>query len=203
MSVCVKICGLTRVEDLVAAAEFGADALGLILEPSSPRFLASDEQIRDLVQAAPPFTPTVSVIGIYRSGAGISRFAPPVIQAVDFEGRPDPRIRRLQVRRVSDTSSADEILSHLEHRDALVLDAFDPHQYGGTGHRIDWDLAAEVVRRSPLAVILAGGLTPDNVAEAVQKVRPYAVDVASGVESAPGIKDHVKMRDFIQAAKEA
>jgi len=84
-----------------------------------------------------------------------------------------------------------------------MLDAYREDAYGGTGHQVDWDVAAEIVQRAERPVILAGGLTPDNICEAIQRVRPFMVDVSSGVEREPGLKDHAKLRDFVQAARQA
>jgi phosphoribosylanthranilate isomerase len=95
------------------------------------------------------------------------------------------------------------VMSTMIHATAVLLDAYNPTKFGGTGHRVDLLLAKEIVKESRIPVILAGGLTPDNVAEIIREVRPFGVDVSSGVEERPGVKDHVKMRDFIQAAQGA
>ncbi|HWA83769.1 MAG TPA: phosphoribosylanthranilate isomerase [Fimbriimonadaceae bacterium] len=208
----VKICGLTQTEDVEKAIELGADALGFVFEPNSPRYIGS--RANDLIAAVEPYAICVGVYGQFHSvdrphlnavqftelGGTASIFSsvgfgrmPPAIKALRVTGREEPGLA---------LKMAEDWLRQfrIEPR-GLLLDAFDPEKHGGTGKRVDWEFAAEFVRLSARPVILAGGLTPENVAEAVEKVRPYAVDVSSGVEASPGVKDHAKMRDFIQAAR--
>lgn len=208
----VKICGLTRPEDVVAAIELGANALGFVREPSSPRFVADWDVFQELFRFLPPFD-EIPRVAVYRH-------CPPegekhmLLQAETFD--PDNMRSRLVVVRPDPSLSDDLIIQRI--RDSLVqgvvADTFDPTMAGGTGKRLPFEFIERIRRLIPVAsaneereadppLILAGGLTSENVAEAIQKVRPYAVDVSSGVESSPGIKDHVKMRDFIQAAKRA
>lgn len=194
----VKICGLTSRADAELAVRFGADALGFILEPSSPRYLAPES--RGWIAKLPLFALRVAVFGRVPDAPDLEPF-----HLAQFVERMAPIRNAKLVRavRIKPGSSVREIVKLGHNVSALCLDAFVPGAYGGTGHRVDWDFAAEVVAESPVPVILAGGLTPDNVGEAVERVRPYAVDVSSGVEEQPRVKDPVKVRDFIQAAKAA
>lgn len=198
----VKICGITHVEDALQACACGADALGLVFYPQSPRCV-TPEQARAIIQALPPL---VTVVGLFvneeqqriRQLAGDCGLD--VIQLHGDEGADScdfaPR-RSIKALRVKDAAS---LGGHEEFRSsALLLDAWVAGAYGGTGERFNWDLAADIARRRP--VILAGGLTPENVAAAVSTVRPYGVDVSSGVESAPGRKDPAKVAAFIRNAK--
>jgi phosphoribosylanthranilate isomerase len=190
----VKICGLTRREDAELATELGADALGFIFEPSSPRFIAVPETLTWLNELG-PYVTRVAVFGPLPEAFSCAGFQ--AVQAIGASALTDMAKQRIEVIRLTDHA-----LPGIETAcDAILLDAHQPGIYGGTGRRIDWPLAAEVVRASPTPVILAGGLTPDNVRDAIEQVRPYAVDVSSGVESSPGIKDHIKLRDFIEAVK--
>ena len=195
----VKICGLTRAEDALAAAAFGADFVGFVLWPSSPR-ATTVEHVRTIVAALPS---TVTPVGV---------FVDPT--ADDVRGAADAGIRIAQVHCDTPTVLRGVTIPvvravHLapdgiapDVPDELVLlDAYDPVAKGGTGKTIDWNRAARVAQQR--RVILAGGLTPGNVRQAILRVKPYAVDVASGVESSPGIKDHALIQSFITAAKSA
>lgn len=183
----VKICGLTRIVDLEVAIEAGADAVGLILEPTSPRFLTRD-QFNELARRAGPFC---TVVAVY--GHAVAPFPKAqAYQAHVFEDNP-PGMKIATYGMGGNTDVPDG--------DSVLLDSFSKDAFGGTGRRVDWNLAGEFVLTCPRPVILAGGLNPDNVAIAIQKVMPYAVDVSSGVEVAPGIKDAAMIRDFIQAAR--
>jgi len=189
----VKICGLTRPTDVEAAVAAGADALGFIAVAESPRFV-SPETVRALANNLPPFVSTVAVARCDRDASPYpvrlaQLYADP---AAEF---PIPVVRVFRIGTRSDLHTA------LSHAGPILLDAYSPAALGGTGHCIDWDLAAEGVTQHPWPVILAGGLTPENVAEAVRTVRPYAVDVSSGVETSPGVKDHEKIRRFVDAVR--
>lgn len=200
----VKICGITRREDAELAVELGASALGFNFYPRSPRYLAPSAAA-EIVAKLPP---TVIAVGVFADEidsahvASVARearvmalqlhgprfpgngtaFAYPVIRAVAVDDRFKP-----------------EALRGLNAA-AYLLDAFDPVRIGGTGRTIDWAKAREATYGR---VILAGGLTPENVSEAIRQVRPFAVDVASGVEASPGVKDAVKLRAFFAAVEEA
>lgn len=203
MAVRVKICGITRLQDLEAACAAGADALGFVFYEKSPRHV-SPETAAALLAAMPPFVQSVglfvnagpafveSVLKIApldllqfhgdEAAADCARFGRPWIKAV----RVNPQTDLLEC--AADFGSAR----------GLLLDAFVPGVPGGTGERFDWRLIPPVL---PLPVILSGGLTPDNVADAVRAVRPWAVDVSSGVEASKGVKDAHKVAQFIARAK--
>jgi phosphoribosylanthranilate isomerase len=200
----IKICGITSIDDARHAAACGADALGFVFFAGSPRCI-TPEQAREIIAALPPL---VVHVGLFVNED------PERIQAVaDFcgldilqlHGDESPQGCNLFQRRVIKALRVRDAESLAGHRNfavsALLLDAWVAESYGGTGHRCNWDLAADVARERTM--LLAGGLTPDNVAEAVRAVRPYGVDVSSGVEAAPGHKDPQKVADFIRNAKAA
>ncbi len=201
----VKICGLTRPEDVECAIDSGASAVGFVFEPSSPRFIiaASDAEAALAVPAV--YLMRVAVFGHYplRNAADVdmSRFVSLLAECNAVQSLDAPEMfhgSRYQVVRLPSDVSVDP-----NSVEAVVLDAFDPASYGGTGKTLDWDLAAEFVRGFSKPTILAGGLTPDNVYDAIRIVRPYGVDVSSGVEDAPGIKDHGRIRSFLAAVAAA
>ena len=199
----VKICGITRREDAEAAVRFGADFVGFVLWPRSPR-AATLELVDRLRRKLPEH---VTPVGVFvnpsadevRSGhqAGI-RMAQIHGEVPDW-GKDRPRL--VIVRAVHLAASGEGIEPDVPDTEHLILlDAHDPVKHGGTGQTVDWARAAAIARSRDL--FLAGGLTPDNVKQAIAAVKPMAVDVASGVESSPGIKDHDKLREFIERAKE-
>jgi phosphoribosylanthranilate isomerase len=208
----VKICGLTRPEDVEKAVELGADALGFVCEPTSPRYV--EPRVRELLALVPPYLMAVGVFGEFSSVdtslfncVQFSEFvsSTSIFASVGMNLLP-PAIKAIRLRPGADAGltlkmAQDWLDQHHVSVRGWLLDAYHETQHGGTGTQVDWRIAAEFVRASALPVILAGGLTPDNVATAIGEVGPYAVDVSSGIESSPGVKDHVKMRDFIQAAK--
>lgn len=199
----VKICGITRPEDAAAAAAHGADAIGLVFYRPSPRYV-SPERARQIASAAPPFVATVAVFVnptreeveavIRECGVTLLQFhgdEPP-----DFcEGFSRPYIKAARIRPGLDLL---KYLSPHTAARAWMLDAFHEDLWGGTGGAFDWGL---VPRDAAKPVILSGGLTEANVADAVRRVRPYAVDVSTGVEAAKGIKDAVKIAAFIGAVR--
>ncbi|MBX7135971.1 MAG: phosphoribosylanthranilate isomerase [Fimbriimonadaceae bacterium] len=205
----VKICGLTRFEDALCALEAGAHALGFVLEPTSPRCVASDAEVLRRLDEFGPYVSRVAVFGPAPAfdprSADFSPPSDPGLQSVPrlaFDtiqslGERIPNKRFVRVLRVTTESSMNPDLGDC---DAVLLDAYSPNQFGGTGERIDWGWAAEFVASCAKPVVLAGGLNPGNVAAAIRRVRPYAVDVASGVEVSPGIKDPDLIRSFIQEA---
>lgn len=191
----VKVCGLTRLEDAEGALAAGADALGFVFDPASPRFVGSDALPRQLSSD----TLTVAVFGSYRAMSTGCR----LVQCT--EGGPDAQMVRAL--RLGPDATVASVLAQLAGEAtapvAVLLDAFVAGVSGGTGHTVDWGLAAELVQAIAHPVVLAGGLHAGNVAEAVRLVRPYAVDASSGLELAPGIKDPDKVRAFVDAAKGA
>ena len=203
----VKICGITSAADAQAACEADANSLGLNFYDQSPRHVSFADatkiraQIPKGVEAVGVFV-NLSVEEVAAACASVR------LDAAQLHGDESPRIVAEVARKVRVIKAfrvkADFALETLEHYGdafAFLLDASQAGQYGGTGHTIDWALA----RRAAAAhrIILAGGLKPENVAAAIRVVRPYAVDVASGVESKPGKKDHARVREFIQEVRRA
>ncbi len=196
----IKICGLTRVQDMQAAVAAGVDAVGLVFYPDSPRHVTIEQAV-ELCRHVPPF---VTIVGLFvnASRAEVHR----VIEAVPLnllqfhgdetadqcEGFGVPYLKAARVRPGVDLL---EFAAQFASARALLLDTWTP-AYGGSGESFDWSL---VPASCPLPVILSGGLTPDNVAKAILQVHPVAVDVSSGVESAKGIKDAAKIRAFVNA----
>lgn len=199
----VKICGITRIEDGLAAAAAGADALGLVFAAASPRCVTAD-QARAIVAALPPF---IKVVGLFvdAPAAEVARLLGQVpLDLLQFHGRESPedcrRHGRPYIKAVPMITDVDLPGAARRYADAagLLLDTFSPQAAGGTGVTFDW---TRVPRDLGRPVILAGGLTPENVGRAVAAVRPYAVDVSSGVESSKGIKDADKIAAFIRNAQ--
>jgi phosphoribosylanthranilate isomerase len=197
MAVRVKICGLTNLDDTLQTIEAGADALGFNLIPSAKRFVGEDLRWLDDL---PPFVCRVALID------DLARLAPS--QAVHFDavqfyadsGAGPLTLRRLPVVRLKSEESLKE-LAGLGDVPGVLLDSYHESALGGTGITADWNLAARAVELCPRPVILAGGLTPRNVAEAVKLVRPWGVDVSSGVEAELRRKDPEKVRAFLEAAR--
>lgn len=194
----VKICGIASVEDAAAAVDAGADALGLIFVPGTPRSVAPDAAAA-IVARLPPL---VAVVGVFvdRPLEEVLRIVAALrLHAVQLHGDeseaysrrlPVPVIRAIRVR---DAASLGPLRTYPA--GAFLLDAHVEGQYGGTGRTVSLDLAVRAKGCRPL--LLSGGLRPETVAEAVRRVRPYGVDVSSGVEASPGRKDHRKVREFI------
>jgi phosphoribosylanthranilate isomerase len=190
----VKICGVTSVDDARMAAEMGASAVGLVFWPQSPRAVEI-EQAKRIVAALPPFVSAVGVFVNQPEAADIAREVG--LSAVQLHGdEPPDTYRSLPLRVIKAVAvtgnGSGDLAAAIPASATVLLDAHDPVKRGGTGRAIDWTVAAAVARRRP--IILSGGLNADNVASAVEAVRPYAIDVSSGVESAPGRKDAAKLR---------
>ena len=201
----VKICGITRVEDGIDAAQAGADAIGLVFVARSPRHVLP-EQAREIARALPPFVSTVALFvnpSVAEVEAVMETVRPDVLQ---FHGEesPDfchafgvPYLKAFRVR-----PGVDLLQSAASYADAQgwLLDAWSEAAHGGTGERFDWDLIPPDL---PRPVVLAGGLNPANVADAIRRVRPWAVDVSSGVETSKGIKDAALIAAFIKEVRNA
>ena len=195
----VKICGITRAQDARLAADLGAWAVGFVFWPRSPRFVPPG-QARQIVRQ---LSPLVSAVGVFvdQPAGHVEEVARELgLSAVQLHGDESPAYARTLSTRVIKAlplgQGGEPALTGWD--DTLVLlDACDPVRRGGTGRTIDWTAAARVARQRP--VLLAGGLTPDSVTEAVQFVRPAGLDVSSGVESAPGIKDEARLRALFAA----
>jgi phosphoribosylanthranilate isomerase len=198
----VKICGITNLEDALMAIEAGADALGFVFHAKSPRFITPDKA-GEIIRELPPFVTTVGLfvnsdIGFVNStvdSCGIDIIQLHGDETADFCSRVNRRV--VKVFRIRNEESLAFIKDYRV--SGFLFDAYSPEAYGGTGKTFNWDIAREAKKYGP--VILAGGLTPDNVRQAVERVNPYAVDVSSGVEATPGRKDPVKVREFIKMAK--
>jgi len=202
MPVRVKICGITNLEDALLAAEAGADALGFVFAPS-PRQV-TPEAAAAIIRELPPFVTTVGLV-VDQDPRPILEVCP--VDVVQFHGSEPPetvaayRRRALKAFRIRAEEDLDA-LSCYEDAGAFLLDAYVPGVAGGTGHRFPWSLAV-TAKRFGKPVIVAGGLTPENVAQCVETTEPAGVDVSSGVEATLGRKDASLVRDFIAAAREA
>ncbi|WP_460418516.1 phosphoribosylanthranilate isomerase [Pseudomonas sp. microsymbiont 2] len=200
-----KICGITRIEDALAAVESGADALGFVFYAKSPRAV-DVRQARAIIEALPPFVTTVGLF-VNASRCELNEILEVVSldllqfhgdeTPADCEGYHRPWIKALRVRPGDDLEAACQRYAGAR---GILLDAYVPGVPGGTGESFDWSL---IPQRLSKPIILAGGLSADNVAEAIRQVRPYAVDVSGGVEQAKGIKDPAKIEAFMQAVKHA
>ena len=200
----VKICGMTNYGDARHAVDSGADALGFVFYPESPRYVSPDVA-RQIIAGLPPF---VNCVGLF-----VNELPARIIETVTHCGldliqlhgdeTPEqcsfPPHRVIKAVRVAQQGGTVPLPQFPV--SALLLDALVPGKFGGTGKVCDWEFAAQLAAQQ--LIILAGGLTPDNVAAAVREVRPYAVDVSSGVEKSPGEKDPRKVSEFIRIAKEA
>ncbi|QEY24313.1 phosphoribosylanthranilate isomerase [Neisseria animalis] len=201
MTVRTKICGITRPEDARAAAQAGADAVGLVFYAKSKRAVTI-AQAQAVVNALPPF---ISVVALFVNETAdtirkILRQVP--IDVIQFHGDEDddfcrqfdrPYLKAVRVRGAADIQTAS---ARFPHARAILFDAYHPEEYGGTGLQFDWNLLREYTGKP---WILAGGLTPENVAEAVRISGAAAVDVSGGVEERGGVKDHAKIRAFVGA----
>lgn len=205
MSSKVKICGLTSPADAMAAAEAGADMIGLMFYEGSPRHI-SIAQAAEIARALPPFVLKVGVFVNPEEAQVMEAIAACGLNLLQFHGAEPTEfctqfgLMSVKALRVQNAES----LAALEHfmTDAFLLDAYSKAGLGGTGETFNWDLAV-AAQRFGKPIFLAGGLTPGNVADAVRQVKPFAVDVSSGVESAPGQKDAAKMRAFVAAVRGA
>lgn len=205
----VKICGITRRDDANLAVELGAAALGFNFYPPSPRYIAP-LAARAIINKLPPFVTPVGVFANETDGVHVAAIARQAgVTAVQLHGTgsplPGPGSKALAGFTVFQAIAVwkgfkPEILQHFK-ASAFLLDAYDPGLHGGTGKTFDWYLAREAGKFG--TIILAGGLTPKNVGRAIREVKPYAVDVASGVESTRGIKDPAKLRAFFSAVAKA
>jgi len=197
----VKICGITRLEDAEAAVAAGAGAIGFIFWPKSPRFI-DPHRARAIAAALPPFVTAVGVF-VNQPLAYVNGVASLVgLGAVQLHGDETPEFAATVTRPVMKAVSIGRDEAQIwPSRVRLLLDVHDPVARGGTGRTIDWAAAAGLAARRE--VVLAGGLTPDNVADAVARVRPFGIDVSSGVERAPGIKDHRRLRALFEAVHDS
>ena len=201
----VKICGITSVADGLAAAGSGADLIGLMFYEGSPRHIPL-ELAAEIAHAVPPFVLKTGVFVNPPAGLVTEAIARCGLNLLQFHGDEPPEfctqfgVMSVKAFRIRDEASLAELPKYPT--DAYLLDAYSPEVRGGTGEQFNWDLAV-AAQKLGKPIFLAGGLTPENVAEAVARVAPFAVDVSSGVESAPGKKDPAKVSAFIQAVRHA
>jgi phosphoribosylanthranilate isomerase len=195
----VKICGMTQLQDAVFAVEQGADAVGFIFYKKSPRAVTM-KTVREIISKLPPLVDTVGVF-VNESVDRVNKIADYCgLDLVQLHGEESPafcrKIKRRVVKafRVKDLQSIKQLEKYPV--SGFLLDTFSENLHGGTGKTFDWTLALPAKKIGP--VILAGGLTPRNIRQAVSQVRPYGVDVCSGVEKSPGVKDLEKVRAFLK-----
>jgi len=203
MKLKVKICGITNIEDALAAVDYGADALGFVFFPESPRYV-SPQTAREITSFLPPF---VTTIGVF-----VNEEEPKIKETMEYTGM---NVLQLHGDEPPDMCSVwHRVIRALRVKDlidlkplaacrvsAYLLDTYSSEQFGGTGQIFNWDIAVEAKRYGH--IILSGGLNPDNIEKAIKWVRPYAVDVSSGIEAGKGKKNLKKMRLFIDRARAA
>jgi phosphoribosylanthranilate isomerase len=204
----VKICGLTTPQDAAAAIEFGADALGFNFFPSSKRYVGPEA---DWIGALPDDVAKIAIVVNPTWNEVKAMVAAPGINGLQLHGAETPEFcRRLMeegipFEKAFPVSGPDSLIGLPSfHTRTVLLDSSGPGQFGGTGRSFPWEIARRFIEENPhLQVVLAGGLTPENVGQAIAAVRPFGVDVTTGVESAPGRKDYDRLRAFISAARAA
>ena len=202
----IKICGVTRNRDALLAAELGADAIGLVFYANSPRALVAT-QVASVVANVPG---SVSVIGLFvnptREEVEVV-LSTGLVDVLQFHGEEDeefcnsfdrPYLKAFQVK---DLQSLDSTLSEYRTATYILLDSYSVEKMGGTGQKFDWSIGGNIVQNLDQKVVVAGGLKPENIKDAVIKMNPFGVDVSSGVESSPGLKDAEKLRKFIEGAR--
>jgi phosphoribosylanthranilate isomerase len=202
----VKICGITRLADALVATDLGATALGFNFYPRSPRYI-SIRQASLILEKLPPFVTKIGVVVNFGPARDIRRLALALgLNGIQLHGDEPSEmaltLKPLMVVKAFRVAN-DFRVTTLQHHpaSAILLDGFEPGKFGGTGKTIDWSLARRAARFH--RIIVSGGLTAANVGEAIRVARPYAVDVASGVESSPGKKDYRKMRMFLASVEKA
>lgn len=200
----IKICGITRSVDAVACGALGVDAVGFVFYPGSPRYV-TPEAVQRMSSELPPF---LTRVGLFVNPSVVdveTALATGVINLLQFHGDEDERFCRsfsvpyIKVARMRPGFDLIQCAASFPSAQALLCDAF-VDGYGGAGQRFDWSVLPKSL---PLPLILSGGLDPDNVADAVRQVRPAAIDVSSGVEASKGIKDHTRLRAFVEKVRQA
>lgn len=198
----IKICGITNRQDALFAAEAGADALGFIAVPGSPRYLSIQRQF-EIAETLPLFVQSVVVVQKPEDAEEYWLNFVQYYEETDlWHQAVNSREKRIRAFRMRDESSLREIEAYQEPVGAILLDTYHKEMLGGSGETFDWSLAVKAKALTDRPVILAGGLTPENVADALEAVRPYGVDVSSGVEVSPGEKDYAKIKGFVRAVRE-
>ena len=197
----VKICGITNLGDALVAVEFGADALGFVFFKGSPRYIPPDDA-RQITLRLPPFITTVGVF-VDENPEEVERIMKhAAIDMAQFHGHESPEAcvidrRVIKAVRIKELTDLDALRHYRV--SAFLLDTYTPESFGGTGQIFNWEIAVDAKQFGK--IVLAGGLNPDNIEKAIRRVRPYAVDVSSGVEEEKGKKDHTKLKLFIERAK--
>lgn len=200
----IKICGITRVEDLLLAVQSGANALGFVFYDKSPRYVSPERAVQ-LLKITPPFIATVGLFVNPREEEVLEVMRLIPLDILQFHGEETPAFCAqfgrpyLKAIRVKPDVNLVQYAACFKDAQGLLLDAYVEGTHGGTGASFDWAL---IPQNLPLPVILSGGLHAGNVAEAIKRVRPYAVDVSSGVETSKGIKDAAKIAAFINEVKQ-
>jgi phosphoribosylanthranilate isomerase len=203
MSTKVKICGITNVADAQTASQAGADANGFIFYEKSPRYVII-QQAAEISKQLPPFIMRVGVFVNAPEDFILRAISEVGLTMLQFHGDEPPEfctqfgLMSMKAFRIRDAESLKQIPDYKT--DAYLLDAFSSTTLGGTGEKINWDLAVEA-KKFGKPIFLAGGLTPENVADAIRKVQPFGVDVSSGVEISPRKKDHAKVKAFIKSVR--
>ena len=201
----IKICGITRVEDALAAARCGANAIGLVFYAKSPRHV-TPLRAAELMRALPPFVTSVGLFVDAAANEVMQTLAQARVDLLQFHGNESPQYCRqfevpyLRALRVRPGLDLLQYARDYHDAKALLLDAYVEGKHGGTGATFDWAL---IPKNISLPVVLSGGLTPENVTAAIQAVQPWAVDVSSGVESSKGIKDAAKIAAFVTGVRNA
>jgi phosphoribosylanthranilate isomerase len=197
----IKICGITRVEDAELAARLGADAVGLVFYSRSKRAVTID-QAQSVRKRLSAFV-SLTALFVNADAVEVNKVLGQVrVDCLQFHGEETPEfcasfgVPWMKAIRVQPGMDVAALAEQYHHAAAVLLDSFDPQQAGGTGHTFDWTVARDCIQRCRVPIVLAGGLSAQNVAGAIREVQPYAVDVSSGVESAPGLKCPVKMQAF-------
>jgi phosphoribosylanthranilate isomerase len=202
----IKVCGITRAEDAIAASDLGADAVGLVFYPPSPRTIVI-EAMADIVSGV---SASVSVVALF-----VNPTAKEVNKVVDsghidllqFHGSESEEfccsfdIPYMKAFRVGLDADLQQAIAAYSSAELILLDSYDKTAPGGTGHMFDWSRAAAISDTSLSKLVLAGGLNPDNIVDAIAQVQPYGVDVSSGVESSPGVKDRALINKFIEGVR--
>jgi phosphoribosylanthranilate isomerase len=203
----VKICGITEVYDALSAVTYGADAIGFILYCKSKRYV-DPKTVRFISKKLPPFITKVGVFVNEDRNAVLEILSYCGLDFAQLHGDESPddcryigRERVIKAFRIKEEDDVKAIENYVDCVSAVLLDTYSESEYGGTGRTFNWDIAKKVIDRFEVPVILSGGLTPENIKEAVKSVLPFAVDVSSGVEEKPGKKDLSKVKDFIRFAK--
>ena len=201
----IKICGITNIDDAMAAVDYGSDALGFVFFNQSPRYITY-QKAAAIIGKLPPCITTVGVF-VNEDPEQIEKSVTITgIDVVQLHGNESPdkivsSRRIIKAIRVKSLESLDPLIYLKDWVSAFLLDTYTPDIFGGTGQIFNWDIAVEATQFG--RIILAGGLTPDNIAEAVRWVKPYGIDVSSGVESEKGKKDYNKLKLFIERARGA